>query len=145
MRSFSSLFSNEKLVRRNIDADSEIEYSTSRYACDLKAILKQIEMKSLSFTDYPSIYPMPDEGMSINTLPSSGVGSVRVGSSKYSSNRRSTTGSPKTRLIAFVAGGSCYSELRAAHEIMEKGGQEIILGSTHFVNPTEFVKDLTAL
>lgn len=101
-------------------------------------------MKKLSFTDYPSIYPMPDEGNS-SSIATSGVSSLRTGGSRYSANRRTNVGAPKTRMIVFVAGGACYSELRAAQEIMEKGGQEIILGSTHIMNPTEFVENLTSL
>ena len=86
---------------------------------------------------------MPDESNS--NMAAVGVGSVRTGSSRYSSKKRSATSGPTTRMIVFVAGGACYSELRAAQEIMEKGGQEIILGSTHFINPTEFVDDLKAV
>jgi syntaxin-binding protein 1 len=87
---------------------------------------------------------MPDEGNS-SSIATSGVSSLRTGGSRYSANRRTNVGAPKTRMIVFVAGGACYSELRAAQEIMEKGGQEIILGSTHIMNPTEFVENLTSL
>lgn len=131
-------------MRRNIDAVSDIEYSTSRYACDLKGILKQSQTNTLSFTDYPSIYPMPDEGNSVSMI-STGVGSVRSQTSRYSSNRRSNTNTVKTRMIVFIAGGACFSELRSATEIMEKGGQEVIIGSTHIVNPAQFTQDLASL
>lgn len=133
----------DKLLKRNIDADSDIEYATSRYACDLKGILKQSQEGALSFTDYPSIYPMPNEGSS-SSYANTGVSSVRRNTSKYS-NKRLNAGGVKTRMIVFVAGGACYSELRASQEIMDKGGQEIIFGSTHFVNPASFVQDLTTL
>lgn len=145
----------EKLIRRTVDADSDIDYATSRYACDLKGILKQSQMNTLSFTDYPSIYPMPDEnsrgGGSSSTMSSAGVSSVRSSTSRYSSKRSSggivggKKGKAGTRMIVFVVGGACYSELRAAQEIMDKGGQEIILGSNRFVNPTEFIKDLESI
>lgn len=135
----------EKLVKRNVDADSDIEYATSRYACDLKGILQQSQTGSLSFDDYPSIYPMPDDNRSA-TITASGITSIRKETSRYASgSRRSSTASVKTRMIVFVAGGACYSELRAAQEIMNKGGQEIILGSTHFTNPTTFIDDLKTL
>ncbi len=75
---------------------------------------------------------------------STGIGSVRERASRYS-NKRSNASAIKTRMIVFVAGGACYSELRATSEIMEKGGQEIIIGSTHFVNPAEFTQDLSSL
>ncbi len=135
----------EKLLKRNIDAESDIEYSTSRYACDLKGIVTQSQTNSLSFTDYPSIYPMPNEGNNTSMI-STGVASVRSQTSRYSSRKTTSTRSVvKTRMIVFVAGGACYSELRAANEIMEKGGQEVIIGSTHFVNPSEFTQNLSSL
>jgi len=133
----------EKLIRRNVDADSDIEYSTSRYACDLKGILKQSQNNTLSFVDYPSIYPMPDEASRSN-LSSAGVTSVRSTTSRYN-NRRAIGGVKKTRMIVFITGGACYSELRAAQEIMDKGGQEIILGSNRFISPTEFINDLGSI
>ena len=97
----------------------------------------------LSFTEYPSIYPMPDEASHAN-LSSAGVGSVRSSTSRYSS-KRTHGGAKKTRMIVFMAGGACYSELRAAQEIMDKGGQEIMLGSNRFVSPTEFIDDLGSI
>ena len=87
---------------------------------------------------------MPDEGNSVSMI-STGVGSVRSQTSRYSSNRRSNTNTVKTRMIVFIAGGACFSELRSATEIMEKGGQEVIIGSTHIVNPAQFTQDLASL
>ena len=87
---------------------------------------------------------MPDEGNNVS-MASSGVSSVRQSTSRYSSKKSKSISGSKTRMIVFVAGGACYSELRAANEIMEKGGQEIIMGSTHYINPTEFTQDLSNL
>mmetsp|Transcript_21475 Transcript_21475/g.24872 ORF Transcript_21475/g.24872 Transcript_21475/m.24872 type:complete len:633 (-) Transcript_21475:168-2066(-) len=141
---FSSYMGNDKLVKRKVDAESELEYDDSRYVSDLKVILNEIQQKKLSFKEYPSIYPMPDEGEKSSGIATTGVASVRARSSRYS-NKRANGTSGKTRLVVFVAGGACYSELRAAKEVMASGGQEIILGSTHLVNPTQFVHDLVSL
>lgn len=141
-----SSFSSPKLQKRNVSAESDIDYATSRYIPDLKEILTQNQTNTLSFTDYPSVYPMPDENSSSNAkrLATSGVSSVRNKTSKYSS-RKHKSNAIKTRMIVFVAGGASYSELRSAQEVGDKGGQEIIMGSTHFVNPENFVHDLTLL
>jgi len=141
---FSSYMGNDKLVKRKVDAESELEYDDSRYVSDLKVILNDIQQKKMSFKEYPSIYPMPDEGEKSSGIATTGVASVRARSSRYS-NKRANDTSGKTRLVVFVAGGACYSELRAAKEVMASGGQEIILGSTHLVNPTQFVHDLVSL
>ena len=89
---------------------------------------------------------MPDENSSATAkrLATSGVSSVRNKTSKYS-NRKHKGNAIKTRMIVFVAGGACYSELRSAQEVGDKGRQDIIMGTTHFVSPEDFVHDLTLL
>lgn len=151
----SSSFGSEKLNQRRAIVDSGSQYSSSRYACDIKDILIKLRDKSLSFEDYPSVFPMPDEGSSTgSTMASGGVGSVRASSSKYSSKNNNRFSVMKSftskkfvgaRQIVFVAGGSCFSELLAAEQVMEDGGPEIILGSTHFCNPEMFVQMLRNL
>jgi hypothetical protein len=112
--------------------------------------------KTLSFDEYPSIFPMPDEGSSSgSTMVSGGVGSVRASSSKYSSkssSRYSKANSSNVgkkfsgaRQMIFIAGGACFSELLAAEQMMDDGGSEVILGSTHFCNPEQFVEMLRYL
>jgi len=85
---------------------------------------------------------MPEEN-SISSIANSGVTSGRKHYSKFGTNKHTTV--KTTRMIVFVAGGICHSELRAAQEIMNKSGQEVILGSTHLLNPTTFVNDLKSL
>ena len=45
----------------------------------------------------------------------------------------------------FIAGGVTYSELRAVSEMMRSTKREIIVGSTHFIKPEGFIKDLGIL
>jgi hypothetical protein len=141
-----SALNGERIVARRNVVDSGSEYSSSRYASDMKDLLIKMQEGRLSFDDYPSIYPMPDEGMT-NTVTSVGVSSVRLKASKYSKSSKGAVMAPKAgpRQIVFVAGGLCYSELRAAEELMEAGGPEIILGSTNFTTPESFVKDIASL
>lgn len=152
----SGSFGGEKLVQRRAIVDSGSEYSSSRYACDLKDILLKMREKTLSFDEYPSVFPMPDEGSSTgSTMVSGGVGSVRASSSKYSSKNNSRFSMVKSSNVAkkfsgarqmiFIAGGACFSELLAAEQMMEDGGSEVILGSTHFCNPEQFVEMLRYL
>ncbi len=132
-------------------SDSGSEYSSSRYACELKGVLQSMHVNSLSFDEYPSVYPMPNEDR-VNTgsgsMGATGIGSVRgntgtkfrrnvgVGGSKYEGGARQ---------IVFVAGGACFSELRAAQELMDNGGPEIILGTTHFIDPSTFIDYIGSL
>uniref|UniRef100_A0A7S3QDU7 Sec1-like protein n=1 Tax=Chaetoceros debilis TaxID=122233 RepID=A0A7S3QDU7_9STRA len=149
----------ERLVQRDSIADSGSEYSSSRYACTLKDVLSKMAHNELSFDEYPSIYPMPEESMvstgsggvgsGKSSVSASGIASVRgKTSSKFKSYSSSTSAVKKidgSRQIVFMAGGACYSELRAANELMEKGGPEVILGSTHFIDPSTFVKSIASL
>lgn len=119
--------------------DNESEYSSSRYACSLKPILEDMIHDRLSIEEYPSILPLPPGKTST-------AASVRTRtSSRWARNetkKKQTKVFQGGRQMVFVAGGMCYSELRASHEVMAKGDKEIILGSTCFVSPAEFVQGL---
>jgi len=140
-------FMRNKLVSIDSTDNDESEYASSRFACELKGILKDMEEKKLSIEEFPSILPLPEEnssatGMAVNRLSSS----VRESGSRFS--RRSATEKVKvsgSRQIVFIAGGACYSELRCARNSMESGGVETILGSTNFLNPKQFVDGLASL
>ena len=45
----------------------------------------------------------------------------------------------------FMVGGLAYSELRSAREVMQSTSSEIILGSTAFVSPKQYLSDLELL
>jgi len=145
-RGVGSKLGAEKIVARREVVDSGSEYANSRYACDLMAVLQMMGEGRLSLDEYPSIYPMPDEGMT-NNISSVGVASVRSRASKYSKSGKSGTTTVKggSRQIVFMAGGLCYSELRAAEKLMEDGGPEVIIGSSNFNNPGSFVDDIASL
>jgi len=49
------------------------------------------------------------------------------------------------RIIVFIAGGCTYSEIRALSDVMKTTKREIIIGSTHFIKPGEFLQDLEML
>ena len=103
--------------------------------------------QKLSFEEYPSIYPMPDEGFAQMTISNTGVSSARMKSSKYSKAKGASSNGKKggSRQIVFMAGGLCFSELRAVEELMDAGGPEIIIGGTSFITPGSFVKDIASI
>lgn len=119
---------------------------------------------SLSFSDYPSLMPMPEGNGRGSSASKSSVRSSRRGEAQ--SARRSTGASSKWakssrdkgngssagatryvggRHIVFMIGGLSYNELRAVEEVSRKESREIIVGSTHFLTPTEFMADLAEL
>ncbi|KAJ2686059.1 syntaxin binding protein 1 [Coemansia spiralis] len=51
----------------------------------------------------------------------------------------------RARVILFVIGGVTYSEVRAAEEISAKYNREVIVGSTHIVEPSAYLKEVSSL
>jgi len=158
----SSLVGND-----SADEDEEDEeFTASRYNPIMKKILRSLVGADdpLSFEDFPSVMPMPEQNASTGAAASArrgknkkhhgGVeGSARKGGGKgkftSASGATSKKGVPKTfvggRSIVFTIGGMSYSEMRIARDIMDQESKEIIFGSTAFVTAKEFVEDLSKL
>lgn len=152
-------------------SDDEAEFAGSRYSPAIKTVMEELATNELSMDDYPSVLPMPDQAPSQGSSAGgrrggSGAGaSARSGRSGQAASARKTGGptsrwgksstrpaassGPKSfnggRAIVFMMGGLSYSELRAARLVMEKESREIVIGSTAFVSPKEFVDDLATL
>lgn len=143
--------------------DDDSEYASSRYVPPLKSTLMDLVSNQLSIDDYPSVVPMPQLPSTKSTGAASarrrGKGADGTASARKKKgatekwNRTGTTGAAtKTtttftggRNIVFMVGGLSFSELRVAREVMEKESREIIVGSTKFLSPNEFMKDLATL
>lgn len=100
----------------------------------MKTILEDMVQENLDIEEYPSVLPLPisDGGVATTVRKKKGA----------KGDQKVFTG---PRKIVFVAGGMCYSEIRAAEEIMYTSGREVILGSTNFLNPTEYIENLRSL
>ena len=144
-------------------SDDESEFAASRFVPALKTALTELAQDSLSFTDYPSLMPMP-EGTGRSSASAKSSRSGRRGeaqsarrstgaSSKWAKSSRDKGGSAASgavryvggRHIVFMIGGLSYNELRAVEEVSRKESREIIVGSTHFSTPAEFIEDLAVL
>lgn len=153
-KGFGSMFGGQKAAQSGRE-ESESEYSSARYACALKGIMQEMMEGTLSMDDYPSVLPMPSEGASSGTATSARTRvpttSARKGGGATSRwAKQDNKAKPKStfsggRKIVFVVGGMCYSELRAMHELLATGETEFIVGSTRFINPKEFLQDLSTL
>ena len=45
----------------------------------------------------------------------------------------------------FIVGGMCFSELRIVREVMVKESKEVIVGSTGFLKPKQFIDNVRRL
>jgi len=131
--------------------ESESEYSSSRYVCLLKNIMEDVTSGNLSVEEYPSVMPLPDDDAMPGGSKTKSVQSVRKASAG-SRWAKTSTGAEKGgkkfrggRQIVFMIGGVCYSELRAAREVMTSTGTEIVVGSTRCIAPMDFIGDLSSL
>jgi syntaxin-binding protein 1 len=134
--------------------------------------MEELVTNELSMDDYPSVLPMPDMAPSQGGSAAGGrrgaggAGSARPSRAgqaasarkaggptsrwgKSSTSKAAASSGPKSfnggRAIVFMMGGLSYSEMRAARQVMAKESREVVIGSTAFVSPKEFVEDLATL
>mmetsp|Transcript_21049 Transcript_21049/g.32116 ORF Transcript_21049/g.32116 Transcript_21049/m.32116 type:complete len:607 (+) Transcript_21049:127-1947(+) len=131
---FNKFRKSARLIVNSKQIKGDSTYTNSRYACSLKSIMEDLVHEKLSVTEYPSVLPLPIAGGGIATTARRKKGTAK--------NVKTFTG---PRKIIFMAGGLCFSELRSADEVMSTCDKEIIIGSTDFVNPTEYMESLRAL
>lgn len=152
--------SNKGTIQQAGSFEEESEYAASRYVPQLKAILSDLVGNALSIEEYPSVIPMPANLTSAASAASARRrGKALEGSArkkKGATDKWSRTGNSAAassvattfnggRNLVFMVGGLSFSELNVARDIMEKESREIIIGSTKFVSPNEFLDDLTTL
>lgn len=154
-------FRNKSKIQQASSFDDESEYASSRYIPALKGILNDLVSNSLSIEEYPSVIPMP-----ASMTSAAGAGSARRRNKALEGSARkkkgvtdkwSRTGNAPSdssgaatsfqggRNMVFMVGGISYLELKVARDVMDNESREIIVGSTKFVSPSEFIDDLTTL
>ncbi|GAX09355.1 syntaxin-binding protein 1 [Fistulifera solaris] len=145
--------------------EDDEEYAATRYKPRIKAVLESLANGTLSLEEYPSVLPMPESAAAASKRGSTargaatrrGVESARKKSdtsSRWNKSSVSDRGSATSgtgaafgggRCIVFMLGGLAYSEIRVAREVMKSESTEIIIGSTAFVSPKEYMNELESL
>merc|ERR1712227_929900 len=114
-------------------------YQMSRWTPVLKDIIEEAIEDKLDNNHFPFL-----GGQRQNTNRAAPTSAQYGGWHKDKKDQSITKTSP--RIMVFIAGGACYSEMRAGYEVTnDKKNWEIVMGGTHIMTPEEFldyVKDV---
>nr|XP_020513609.1 syntaxin-binding protein 3 [Labrus bergylta] len=127
-----SLFS-RKPSRR--DRSQEEKYNLSRWTPVIKDVMEDAVENKLDTREWPHQSECPAAW--------NGSGAVSARQKHKASQDDRRTGS---RLIIFVLGGMCFSEMRSAYEVTQAVKScEVIIGSSHILTPSSLLEDIKAL
>ena len=122
--------------RRKIPETDEDAYEISRYVPALQYILESLQNGTLSKENFPFTKDEPVDA----TIKSQG--SLRRARPNWAKQRPAVR-DDRQRVIVYIIGGATYSEARVAYQLSESQNVEVILGSSDFITPERFVKNLT--
>ncbi|XP_034558235.1 syntaxin-binding protein 3 [Notolabrus celidotus] len=127
-------FFSRKPTRR--DRSNEEKYNLSRWTPVIKDVMEDAVENKLDTKEWPHQSECPA------AWNGSGAVSARQ-KHKASAQDDRRTGA---RLIIFILGGVCFSEMRSAYEVTQAVKScEVIIGSTHILTPTSLLEDIKAL
>jgi len=125
-------------------SQQEWEYVVSRYQPNLLDTVTNLANGTLSSKDFPFLFKEEESEVPRSAPPPT---QKKLPPTAWVNNKEAQP-AKKTgpRLIIFIAGGVSYSEIRIVHKLTQKPHNlDIVLGSTHIVDPPLFLKQVAAL
>ena len=153
----SSIFGKSSRPAEKIAPTAEGEYTDTRHISVIKQLLERTINGQLTVERFPSLGPsVPISSDSKSTAQSVrkykgterwGIagGTANATSGAAGGGKVSTSNLVGGRIIAFVAGGVSYTEVRDGYELMQKEGREIIIGGSHMVTPNDYMDNVLSL
>ena len=123
------------------------EYALSRYEPVLQSVLESAVTKTLDPTIFPYTKPPLDLNEGSGTALAHAT-SLRSTANKpsWAKPRTTNVGSEnRQRVIVFVAGGATWSESRVCYEVGRQTGREVMLVTSHMLNPELFFRQVADL
>lgn len=112
----------------------------SRFDPALKTLLDEHVRGSLDPLVFP--YTKPDMSPSSND-PNANISSASLRSAKPTWARAKLSSvQPRQRVIVFMAGGATYSEARACYEVSDHTSRDVVLMTSHMLNPGLWLQQL---
>jgi len=123
-------------------SQQEWEYVVSRYMPSLFDTVHNLANGSLSTKDFPFLFKEEESEVQRPAQPTQ---QKKLPTTAWV-NKETQPKKTGPRLIIFIAGGVSYSEIRIIHKLTQKPyNMDVILGSTHIVDPPLFLKQIAAL
>jgi predicted house-cleaning noncanonical NTP pyrophosphatase (MazG superfamily) len=108
----------------------------TRHTCEIKTVLEAMVNGTLPTDKWAAAGPAP---------PVSGESKVASVRTRKFGNAGAGVHYSGGRVLAFVAGGISYSEMRVANELETQLKKEVILGGSCVMNPKEYIKCVAAM
>jgi len=105
------------------------QHVQSRYEPLVATLLKKFDQATLSEADFPFC------GDGVISKSITGV----FGGRSLRRRERSSARGGKARIIVFIIGGVCWSEIRECYVLSEQLKRDIFVGSSHVMSPKEYI------
>ncbi|KAF9240729.1 Sec1-like protein [Melanogaster broomeanus] len=126
----------------------EEEYELSRYKPLLRTVIEDHANNKLDTSLFPYVKDAPSVSPASASSRPTPTPTTSLRSAKPSWHKAVRSNAPvdnRQRIIAFVAGGMTYSEIRECYALSGSLSKDIYIGSTHTITPRHFIDDLKVL
>jgi syntaxin-binding protein 1 len=116
------------------------EYGLSRFETNVKQMLENHISGTVDSHILPQTKPDPSPAP---IDPAANISSASLRSAKPTwAKSKLTSIEPRQRVIVFMAGGATYSESRACYEISNQTSRDVVLVTSHMLNPSLFMRQV---